>query len=146
MTLDLPIDPASLPTAQQKGVTRDGVVYTKPEVRRAKRRLLGLIADHNAGVCPARFPERARVAAPWACHIQLVYLYKSTRRASFGKPKATRPDLDNVAKLILDALTESGLFWSDDGQVASLAIYKRFACAAAPAFEGAHVVVVAKPL
>ncbi len=145
MTLDLPIDPASLPTAQQKGVTRDGRVYTKPEIRRAKGRLLGLIADKSR-VCPARFSERDRVSAPWACHIQLVYLYKSTRRASFGRPKATRPDLDNVAKLLLDALTESGLFWADDGQVASLAIYKRFACAAAPAFEGAHVVIVAKPL
>lgn len=145
MRLDLDIDPTELPTAQQKGVTRDGRVYTKPEIRRAKGRLLALLADGTRFGRP-RWPEEARLAGPWACTIELVYAFKSTRRADRGRPKATRPDLDNLAKLILDALTASGLFWADDGQVAELAIRKRFARASAPDFEGAHILVSCAPI
>lgn len=44
------------------------------------------------------------------------------------KPKApqrhaSKPDLDNLAKAVLDALTELGL-WADDAQVDDLAIHK----------------------
>ncbi len=52
MRLDLDIDPASLPTAQQKGVTKDGRVYTKAKVARAKLRLTEAI---RAAVSISRF-------------------------------------------------------------------------------------------
>ena len=38
-------------------------------------------------------------------------------------PKVTRPDLDNLAKLAIDAMTVSG-FWKDDSQVARLITQK----------------------
>lgn len=34
-------------------------------------------------------------------------------------PKTTRPDLDNLAKLALDAMTAAG-YWRDDSQVTEL--------------------------
>jgi Holliday junction resolvase RusA-like endonuclease len=38
-----------------------------------------------------------------------------------------RPDLDNLAKPVLDALTDSGVFWKDDGAVCELHLGKRYA-------------------
>jgi Holliday junction resolvase RusA-like endonuclease len=39
--------------------------------------------------------------------------------------KCTKPDVDNLAKALLDALTDAGA-WGDDGQVFSLAVSKRY--------------------
>ena len=38
----------------------------------------------------------------------------------------TRPDCDNVAKLLIDCMTKLG-FWLDDAQVARLRVSKRYA-------------------
>ena len=57
---------------------------------------------------------------------------KSHRRASFDlKPTApwyhtSKPDADNVAKAVLDALTTLGI-WHDDAQVAELLVVKQYA-------------------
>lgn len=37
-----------------------------------------------------------------------------------------RPDLDNLAKPVLDSLTSSGCFWDDDGAVCQLNLGKRY--------------------
>lgn len=47
-----------------------------------------------------------------------------------GSPKASaplypRPDVDNLAKAVLDALTDAGA-WADDSQVVSLAVRKKW--------------------
>lgn len=39
------------------------------------------------------------------------------------RKKPTRPDLDNVAKLLLDAMTKAG-YWHDDAQVVELSLAK----------------------
>lgn len=38
-------------------------------------------------------------------------------------PKVTRPDIDNLAKMMLDAMTRAR-YWEDDNQVASLHVVK----------------------
>lgn len=46
-----------------------------------------------------------------------VFLYYHTRDAKLdGKFKTTRPDGDNLLKVIKDAMTKAG-FWEDDSQV-----------------------------
>lgn len=41
-----------------------------------------------------------------------------------------KPDVDNLAKLILDQLTRSGNVWRDDSQVVSLTVHKFYAVGA----------------
>jgi Holliday junction resolvase RusA-like endonuclease len=40
--------------------------------------------------------------------------------------KISKPDCDNLAKLILDRVTRCGKIWRDDAQVVTLLISKRF--------------------
>ena len=59
---------------------------------------------------------------------------KSHFRAKGLKPSAPvhhvgKPDVDNLAKLILDQLTRSGNVWRDDSQVVSLTVHKFWAVA-----------------
>ena len=51
-------------------------------------------------------------------------------KAGEPRPKAPRwprADVDNVAKAVLDAITDSGAFWGDDDQVLELAVRKGYA-------------------
>ena len=142
MTLDLPINPRDLPTAQQKGVTRDGRVYTKATVLKAHRRLMWLLreafhAEANKDKWHGcyGFPQLSYVRQPdraWKCSILFVYPVGHRPRRFEGAPKTTRPDVDNVAKLVLDAITDACVAWLDDGQVAELRLVKRFARADEP--------------
>ena len=50
---------------------------------------------------------------------------KKDRPLLDGKLKVTKPDIDNVAKLILDVFTKAGL-WKDDNRVAVLNVQKRW--------------------
>lgn len=54
---------------------------------------------------------------------------KSHYTKSGVKPSAPllpRADVDNVAKAVLDAITDSGAIWHDDKQVAKLTVDKRY--------------------
>ena len=60
---------------------------------------------------------------------------KSHSGAKGLKPSAPvahvgKPDVDNLAKLILDQLTRSGNVWRDDSQVVSLTVHKFWATGA----------------
>lgn len=38
----------------------------------------------------------------------------------------TRPDLDNYVKAVYDSISDSGVVWKDDGQVAKMSSEKRY--------------------
>lgn len=141
--LIIPIDPAELPSAQHKGIARTGHVYTKPAVVRAVRAIVCLLREEHAKRLKAHegdyeFLQRlqdGKKGKPWAVAIEYVYCLNSTPRRKWGAAKATRPDLDNLTKLVLDAVMLSGVAFVDDGQVADMHLTKRHA----EAGEKAHI-------
>ena len=121
----LQVDPAALSTAQQKGVDfYRRRVYTKSTVRKSHQLLLAEMLQEARllGITPYFGPITA-----WRVCVEYIYKPRTLRRKDFGAPKTTRPDLDNLTKSVLDALTESGLAFSDDSQVAALEMSKRYA-------------------
>ena len=121
----LQVDPAALSTAQQKGVDfYRRRVYTKATVRKSHQLLLVAML-HEARLHFIK-PYCGPVTA-WRVCVEYIYRPRTLRRKDFGAPKTTRPDLDNLTKSVLDALTESGLAFSDDAQVAALEMSKRYA-------------------
>lgn len=96
-------------TAQQKGVTikyGKPYFYEKPEVRALRNKLYYYCK-------PNRPPEPFEGAV----FLRVIFYYKATRKKDIGQYKTTRPDLDNLNKLLFDVLQSCG-FFRDDSQIA----------------------------
>ncbi|MCQ2316354.1 MAG: RusA family crossover junction endodeoxyribonuclease [Bacteroidales bacterium] len=94
-------------TAQQKGMNRATGAYYKPlRLREAEVYYLnGLL-----GKAPEKPLEGALT-------LSVQFGFPVTKGHKHGDPKITRPDTDNMIKLLKDCLTHCG-FWRDDAQVA----------------------------
>lgn len=51
---------------------------------------------------------------------------KAKRECAFGTPYTGKPDADNIAKIILDAL--NGIAYTDDAMVTCVNVAKRYCC------------------
>ena len=95
-------------TAQQKGYSRKTGKYYKPaELRDAEQKYLA-------------YANEARPVYPMEGAVQLMVSFWFTAKNGHkpGEPKTSRPDTDNMVKLLKDVLTRCG-FWRDDAQVAA---------------------------
>ena len=103
-----------------------GTAQQKRYDGRSKRFFMNknLILAHNlyAKQLVDYIPER-----PFDGPIQIgfVFSYFTPTKKRRGTPKTSRPDCDNVVKLVLDVMTELG-FFLDDAQVTRLRIEKRW--------------------
>jgi len=109
-------------TAQQKGeAVRGGKVrhYERAGVALARKQLTIAMGTMRPAA-PFAGPVRASVewVRPWLAS-------DSAKIRAAGKiPHPSRPDTDNLAKLLLDVLTALR-FWADDNQVTTLTVAKR---------------------
>lgn len=76
----------------------------------------------------ARAARLARPQAPFDGPLSLKIEFffprlASARKDTIGGWKATRPDLDNLIKGVMDALTDAG-WWAEDSRVAAVEAYK----------------------
>ena len=96
-------------TAQARRHNRSGATYMPPWVKRAMAQLRAIFE---------RYAPTHPIEGPVV--VTLAWTYPQTsksRSAGKGpKPKITKPDLDNLAKLALDAATKAG-YWHDDAQI-----------------------------
>ena len=103
-------------TAQQKGVfVRNGRAhfFTKAKVRQAENFLAALLQPHQ----PAEpLTGAVEFRATWVFPYRKSEPKRVTAAGAYI-PHTTRPDLDNLEKGLLDALTRLR-FWEDDSQVA----------------------------
>lgn len=96
-------------THQEKRISvRSGkpVVYEDARLRAAR----ALLRDHLAG-------HRPDVPFQGAVMLCVKWCFPRGRHRD-GQYRSTRPDTDNLQKLLKDVMTELG-FWNDDAQVAS---------------------------
>lgn len=93
-------------TAQQKGRNgQTGKYYKTPELKAAEQKYMSYAAQ-------ARPPEP--ITGP--VQLSVVFMFNHRGRYADGEAKTTRPDTDNMVKLLKDVLTRCG-FWKDDAQV-----------------------------
>lgn len=93
-------------TAQQKGRSASGRWYKPARVRAAEQWYI-------AGLCgyrPAEPMEGALI-------LSVEFRFPANKPHRDGEPKITRPDTDNMIKLLKDCMTQLG-YWGDDAQVA----------------------------
>ena len=104
-------------TAQEHKVTvRNGkpVFYDTAEIKQAKAKLMAYLSKHK--------PDR-----PYREGVRLVVMWLFPRgKHRDGEYRITKPDTDNLQKLLKDCMTACG-FWKDDSLVASEHVEKFWA-------------------
>ena len=104
----LPMDEIPKGTQQQKGVRvvhGKPYFYTKHSIEDAKHFYAACLKMH-------RPPEPIKEAV--ALTVNFYYPVKKPHKC--GEPKVTRPDTDNLIKLVKDVMTDLG-YWVDDSQI-----------------------------
>ena len=94
-------------TSQQKGRSASGVWYKPAKLKAAEDYYLWGLKSYR----PAEPLEGAVI-------LSVEFRFPATKPHKDGDPKITRPDTDNMIKLLKDCLTRSG-YWKDDAQVCS---------------------------
>ena len=105
-------------TAQMKQVRvvkGKPVFYDPPAVKAARNMLSAHLAIHRPDK-PMSGPVSLRV----------LWLFPRGKHHKNGEWRITKPDTDNLQKLLKDCMTRCG-FWKDDAQVVSEAVEKRWA-------------------
>lgn len=103
-------EPVPWQRARASGAGRGVSMWTDPAVARAKRSVVAMA--RQAGVYQIDGPVIMDIAAMFSPPASWT---KRKRLSSIGAWKATRPDDDNIAKLVRDAL--NGVAYRDDGQI-----------------------------
>ena len=104
----MPMIPPTV-TAQERKVTvvsGKPVFYYPPNVQTAREKLMSNLAKYR--------PEQ-----PYSCGVRLMVKWCFPRgKHQSGEYRITKPDTDNLQKLLKDCMTACG-FWKDDALVAS---------------------------
>lgn len=90
------------------------VFFDPPNVRDAKEMLVGHLVKNK--------PE---VPIEGAVELTVLWLFPKGKSHRHGEWRTTRPDTDNLQKLLKDCMTQVG-FWKDDAQVVSEKVQKRW--------------------
>ena len=112
----VPLKKVPTTTHQMKQVNfKNKTIYEPPELKAARAMLMAHVGQFQIAD-PLTGPLRLTVK----------WLFPITGKHQDGEYKATRPDTDNLNKLLKDVLTDLH-FWKDDAQVASEIIEKFWA-------------------
>ena len=90
------------------------VFYDPPEVSQARLKLIGCLSEHKPR---ERYENGVRLIVKWC--------FPKGRHKN-GEYRITKPDTDNLQKLLKDCMTDVG-FWRDDALVASEIVEKFWA-------------------
>lgn len=103
----LPMIPPTVTAQEQKTGVRNGKPYRydPPELKAARVKLRDAVA---------RFRPETPISGPVS--LLVTWYFPANGRHRNREPKITRPDTDNLQKLLKDVMTEAG-FWKDDAQV-----------------------------
>ena len=112
----VPLKKVPTTTHQMKQVNfKNKTIYEPPALKAARAMLMAHVGQFQ-------------IAQPLTGPLRLTtkWLFPITGKHQDGEYKATRPDTDNLNKLLKDVLTDLH-FWKDDAQVASEIIEKFWA-------------------
>ena len=127
VTMSLAIEPQGEARGRATSVGGHARIYT-PAKTRAYRAQLAMLASPHRPAAPLLGPLRVEIVAVFSRPQRMQRLSKRTGEVLGGYsaaecPHTAKPDADNVAKAVLDALAP---WWGDDAQVADLRVVKRY--------------------
>ncbi|WP_432702244.1 RusA family crossover junction endodeoxyribonuclease [Lysinibacillus sphaericus] len=113
----MPMIPPTTTHQQKQVMVRDGkpVFYEPAELKAARAKLMAYLGQH---VPKNKYDKSIRLMAKWCFPI--------TGKHQDGEYKYTKPDTDNLQKLLKDCMTDVG-YWKDDALVVSEIVEKFWA-------------------
>ncbi len=108
--------PPTVTAQMHKVMVKNGkpVFYDPPKVTSAKTKLMAYLSKHKP---PQPYSDGVMLTVKW--------LFPKGRHQN-GEYRTTKPDTDNLQKLLKDCMTKSG-YWKDDALVASEHVEKFWA-------------------
>ena len=117
MQFFMPMKPPTVTQQEHRVTVKSGkpVFFDTQEIKNAKVKLRDNLADF--------VPDE-----PYDCGVRLMvkWLFPVTEKHTDGEYKITKPDTDNLQKMLKDIMTDLK-FWKDDALVASEIIEKFYA-------------------
>ena len=123
MIIEFSIPGTPVPKGRPRHTMR-GITYTPSKTRESEEDFISLAKDHAPPGIPPDHPVRLRVEfyfpipkskPKWKKHIMEGDVWQHT----------SRPDIDNLLKMVMDAMTKLG-FWKDDSFVYSITTEKYY--------------------
>lgn len=115
LSINLVMDQIPKGTAQMKRANfRNGTFFEGKDIKAAREFYLAEMA--------LEAPEMP-FNGPISVSVEFYYPTKDKRKK--GQFKTSRPDCDNLVKLLLDCMTQLR-FWNDDAQISNLRIMKKY--------------------
>lgn len=118
MTIEffMPMVPPTVTHQEKKVTVVNGkpVFYEPPELKAARQKLIAHLAKHKPAI---KYKYGVRLFTKWCFPMG---------QHTDGEYRTTKPDTDNLQKLLKDCMTECG-FWVDDALVASEIVEKFWA-------------------
>lgn len=113
----LPIKPPTVTAQEHKVMVNNGKprFYDPPKLKTARQKLTAHLIQHR--------PQQPITSA---CRLYVKWLFPITGKHGDGEYKYTKPDTDNLQKLLKDCMTRCGYF-KDDALVASEIVEKFWA-------------------
>ncbi len=109
------VPPTSTAQMKKVSVVRGRPVFYEPKpVKEAKALLISHLNEHK--------PD---MPMDGALELHTTWLYPKGKTHRDGQWRSTRPDTDNIQKLLKDCMTMLG-FWKDDAQVARETVEKKW--------------------
>lgn len=101
------MEPPTVTAQEHKVMVRNGrpVFYDPPELKAARQKITDALIAHKP---PGRMSGPLELIVTWC--------FPTGENRLDGKPRHTKPDTDNLDKLLKDCMTHVG-FWEDDAQV-----------------------------
>lgn len=122
-TISFTIPGKPQPQLRPRFTGRGGYVRTyDPAKCKAAKKIISDVATMTAFDCGLAQPLTGAIS------VEVIFsmpIPKSVR-ADTGDPHVKKPDLDNLLKLVLDAITDSGAIWADDSQVVAVSAHKMY--------------------
>ena len=115
----MPMVPPTVTHQEHKVAVRNGkpVFFDPPELKATRQKLMDHVGRH-APPDPLSGPLRLMTKWIWPLPDQVMKQMQDRGERDWAVYKLTKPDTDNVIKLLKDCMTRCG-FWKDDAQVAS---------------------------
>lgn len=114
MVIHLNLTPPTVTAQEHKFSQRFGrtIVYDPPRLRQARKVLMTALAAHAP-----------KAPMEGALYVAVSWRFPATKRHPAGTWRTTRPDTDNLQKLLKDCMTRTG-YWHDDAQVCAELVEK----------------------